>query len=152
MLRNMKFYAIWKICQNRPTLIYTGCGSITSFFKTPSNSAVDMVAEWTWSHSLGPILKFSWKWVQSSAFAKSHSVVCNFLCSNCWALVFWRKWSHSYCEFRPICQHVGAIFSSTNWRIRPRRHLVSTGRSNGTHFKGVDVCFEGTISGAPGFN
>ena len=30
--------------------------------------------------------------------------------------------------------------------------MVSTGRSNGTHFKGVDVCFEGAISGAPDFN
>ena len=43
-------------------------------------------------------------------------------------------------------------FFSRNWRIEPRRHLVSTGRSNGTHFKGVDVCFEGAISGAPDFN
>ena len=30
--------------------------------------------------------------------------------------------------------------------------MVSTGRSNGTHFKGVDVCFDGAISGAPDFN
>ena len=39
--------------------IYTGWGRITFFFKTTGNSAVEVVSEWAWSHSLGPILKFS---------------------------------------------------------------------------------------------
>ena len=42
-----------------------GCGNITSFFIMPGNLAVEVVAEWTWFHLIGPFLKFSRKYSQS---------------------------------------------------------------------------------------
>ena len=48
-------------------------------------------------------------------------------------MVFWGKWGYS--EFRPVCEHVERIFSSTNWWIGPKRYLVLTGRSNGSHIR-----------------
>ena len=78
-------------------------------------------------------------------------MVCNLLHRNCWSSVFWRKWDHSDHEFRTVCEHVGGIFSPMNWWIGPQGYLFSTGRSNGLHFKGIDNCFEGTLSVAPHF-
>ncbi|QQP39495.1 Transposable element Tc3 transposase [Caligus rogercresseyi] len=37
-------------------------------------------------------------------------------------------------------------------RIGPKGYLVSAGWNNGSHFKGIVGCFEGTFSGAPHFN
>jgi hypothetical protein len=69
-----------------------------------------------------------------------------------WALLFWRGWSHSYCECQSILRHVGELSAPENWwvwgRPQPRGLLVPTGWSYGPYSTSSARNFEGDVPGS----